>query len=104
MIQHLREKLGCQDCDKISQSPAPFHVTAHGWVGPSLLAMILFEAFGQHQPLNRQAERYARKGVPVCLSTLADVLGRIAEHSNGRPDERLPWNWAALRNRPNLAA
>jgi transposase len=35
-------------------------VIARGLVGPSLLAMILFEKFGKHQPLNRQAERYAR--------------------------------------------
>ena len=37
--------------------------------------MILFEKFGQHQPLNRQAERYAREGVPISLSTLADQVG-----------------------------
>jgi hypothetical protein len=37
--------------------------------------MILFEKFGQHQPLNRQAERYAREGVPISLSTLADLVG-----------------------------
>jgi len=37
--------------------------------------MILFEKFGQHQPLNRQAERYAREGVPLSLSTLADQVG-----------------------------
>jgi transposase len=37
--------------------------------------MILFEKFGQHQPLNRQAERYAREGVPLSLSTLADHVG-----------------------------
>lgn len=43
--------------------------------GPGLLAMILFEKFGQHQPLNRQAERYARGGVPLSLSTLADQVG-----------------------------
>ena len=43
--------------------------------GPNLLAMILFEKFGQHQPLNRQAERYAREGVPLSLSTLADQVG-----------------------------
>jgi len=43
--------------------------------GPNLLAMILFEKFGQHQPLNRQAERYARGGVPLSLSTLADQVG-----------------------------
>ena len=48
-------------CEKISQALAPFHVIARGWAGPSLLAMVLFEKFGQHQPLNREAERYARK-------------------------------------------
>ena len=48
---------------------------ARGWAGPSLLAMILFEKFGQHQPLNRQAERYAREGVPISLSTMADAVG-----------------------------
>jgi transposase len=43
--------------------------------GPSLLAMILFEKFGQHQPLNRQRDRYAREGVELSLSTLADQVG-----------------------------
>ena len=75
VIQHIREKFTCRDCEKISQAPAPFHVLARGWAGPSLLAMILFEKYGQHQPLNRQAERYAREGVPLSLSTLADQVG-----------------------------
>ena len=75
VIQHVREKFTCRDCERISQAPAPFHVLARGWAGPSLLAMILFEKFGQHQPLNRQAERYAREGVPLSLSTLADQVG-----------------------------
>jgi transposase len=75
VIQHVREKFSCRDCETISQAPAPFHVIARGWAGPSLLAMILFEKFGQHQPLNRQAERYAREGVPLSLSTLADQVG-----------------------------
>jgi transposase len=75
VIQHVREKFTCRDCERISQAPAPFHVVARGWAGPSLLAMILFEKYGQHQPLNRQAERYAREGVPLSLSTLADQVG-----------------------------
>jgi transposase len=75
VIQTVREKFTCRDCEKVSQAPAPFHVIARGWAGPSLLAMILFEKFGQHQPLNRQAERYAREGVPLSLSTLADQVG-----------------------------
>ena len=75
VIQHVREKFSCRDCETIGQAPAPFHVTPRGWAGPSLLAMILFEKFGQHQPLNRQAQRYAREGVPLGLSTLADQVG-----------------------------
>lgn len=75
VIQHVREKFSCRACEKVSQAPAPFHVTARGWAGPNLLAMIMFEKFGQHQPLNRQAERYAREGVPLSLSTLADQVG-----------------------------
>ena len=69
VIRHVREKFTCRDCEKISQAPAPFHVIARGWAGPNL------EKFGQHQPLNRQAERYAKEGVPISLSTLADQVG-----------------------------
>jgi transposase len=78
VIQYVREKFSCRDCESISQAPAPFHVIARGWAGPSLLAMIVFEKFGQHQPLNRQAERYVREGVPLSLSTLADQVGACA--------------------------
>ena len=78
VVQTVREKFTCRDCEKISQAPAPFHVTPRGWAGPSLLAMILFEKYGQHQPLNRQAERYAREGVELSLSTLADQVGACA--------------------------
>jgi transposase len=75
VIETVREKFTCRDCEKISQAPAPFHVIARGWAGANLLAMILFEKFGQHQPLNRQAERYALEGVPISLSTMADAVG-----------------------------
>ena len=80
VIQTVREK--------ISQPPAPFHPTPRGWAGPNLLAMVLFEIEpwerqwserpwrgGQHQPLNRQAERYAKEGVEISVSTLADQVG-----------------------------
>lgn len=78
VIQTVREKFTCRDCEKISQPPAPFHPTPRGWAGPNLLATILFEKFGQHQPLNRQAERFAREGVELSLSTLADQVGACA--------------------------
>lgn len=79
VIQTVREKFTCRDCEKISQPPAPFHPIPRGWAGPSLLAMIVFEKFGQHQPLNRQADRYAREGVELSLSTLADQVGAVTE-------------------------
>ncbi len=79
VIQTVREKFTCRSCEKISQPPAPFHPTPRGWAGPNLLAMIAFEKFGQHQPLNRQAERYAREGVDLSLSTLAGQLGAVTE-------------------------
>lgn len=77
VIETVREKFTCRECEKISQAPAPFHVIARGWAGASLLAMIVFEKFGQHQPLNRQAERYALEGVPIALSTMADAVGSV---------------------------
>src|SRR5580692_11452606 len=77
VVETVREKFTCRDCEKISQAPAPFHAVARGWAGPSLLAMIMFEKFGQHQPLNRQAERYALEGVPIALSTMADAVGSV---------------------------
>src|SRR6266576_4036691 len=47
VIQTVREKFSCRACEKITQAPAPFHVTPRGFAGPNLLAMILFEKFGQ---------------------------------------------------------
>ena len=75
VIQTVREKFTCRACEKISQPPAPFHVTPRGWAGRNLLAMIVFEKYGQHQPLNRQRDRYAREGVDLSTSTLADQVG-----------------------------
>jgi transposase len=78
VVQHVREKFSCRDCEKISQARAPFHVLPRGFAGPSLLAMILFEKYGQHQPLNRQSDRYAREGIDLSVSTLADQVGACA--------------------------
>ena len=78
VIQTVREKFSCRECETISQPPAPFHATPRGWAGPNLLATILFEKYGQHQPLNRQRDRYAREGIDLSISTLADQVGACA--------------------------
>src|SRR4029077_11904166 len=77
LIETVREKFSCRDCKKITQAPAPFHVIARGWARPSLLAMIMFEKFGQPQPVHRQAERCALEGVPIPLSPMADAVGSV---------------------------
>jgi hypothetical protein len=75
VIQTVRERFSCRDCERIMQPPAPFHVTPRGFAGPHLLATILVEKFAQHQPLNRQSERFAREGIELSVSTLADQVG-----------------------------
>ena len=78
VIQTVRERFACRACEAVTQPPAPFHATPRGMFGPSLLAMVMFEKFGTHQPLNRQRDRYAREGVDLSLSTLADQVGACA--------------------------
>ena len=75
VIQTVREKFSCRACETITQPPAPFHPIARGRAGPDLLAMILHGKFGNHQPLNRQSESFAREGIDLDVSTLADWVG-----------------------------
>jgi transposase len=75
VIQTVREKFTCRSCEKMTQPPAPFHPIARGRAGANLLAMILEAKFGQHLPLNRQSETFAREGIELDVSTLADWVG-----------------------------
>ena len=75
VIQSVREKFTCRTCETIIQPPAPFHPIARGRAGPGLLAMILEAKFGQHLPLNRQSETYAREDIHLDVSTLGDWVG-----------------------------
>jgi transposase len=75
VVQTVREKFACKACATITQPPAPFHPIPRGSAGPNLLAMILFNKFALHQPLNRQSETYAAEGVSLSVSTLADYVG-----------------------------
>ena len=78
VIQHVREKLSCRSCEAITQPPAPSHPIARGRAGPGLLAHILFSKYGLHLPLNRQSDTYAREGIDLDVSTLADWVGACA--------------------------
>jgi transposase len=78
VTEHVREKFSCRSCETITQPPAPFHAIARGFAGPSLLAMMLVEKYANHQPLNRQSEHYAREGIELSVSTMADHVGACA--------------------------
>jgi transposase len=78
VIQHVREKFSCRACEAITQPPAPSHPIARGRAGPGLLAQVLFAKYGAHLPLNRQSEIYAREGIDLDVSTLADWVGAAA--------------------------
>ena len=75
VIQTVRERFTCRTCETITQPPAPFHPIARGRAGPELLATILEAKFGQHLPLNRQSETFAREAIDLDTSTLADWVG-----------------------------
>jgi len=75
VIQTVREKFSCRVCEAITQPPAPFHPISRGRAGANLLAAIVYGKFGEHQPLNRQSEGFAREGIDLSVSTLADWLG-----------------------------
>jgi transposase len=78
VIQHVREKFSCRSCETITQPPAPSHPIARGRAGPQLLAHVLFAKYGLHLPLNRQSAAYAREGIDLEVSTLADWVGASA--------------------------
>jgi transposase len=75
VIQTVREKFSCRACETITQPPAPFHPIARGRAGPNLLAGVMHGKFCDHQPLNRQSESFAREGIDLSVSTLADWVG-----------------------------
>ena len=75
VVQTVREKFTCRACETITQPPAPFHPISRGRAGPNLLAMVLDAKFANHLPLNRQSEAYAREGIDLDVSTLADWVG-----------------------------
>jgi transposase len=72
VVRHVRPKLACGRCDAIVQAPAPSRPIARGLAGPGLLAQVLVSKYCDHQPLYRQSAIYARHGVTLSRSTLAD--------------------------------
>jgi len=75
VIRHVRTKLSCTRCDCIVQGEAPSRPIQRGVAGAGLLAHVLVSKYADHLPLYRQSEIYARQGVELERSTLADWVG-----------------------------
>jgi transposase len=72
VIQHVRPKLACPACERIVQVEAPSRPIERGLAGAGLLAHVLVSKYADHLPLYRQTQIYAREGVELERSTLAD--------------------------------
>ncbi len=78
VIRHVRPKLACASCDTIVQAPAPTRPIERGMAGPGLLAHVLVGKYADHLPLYRQAEIYAREGVELDRTLLAQWVGNVS--------------------------
>ena len=75
VLRHVRPKLACTACERIVQVEAPSRPIARGLASAALLAHILTAKYADHLPLYRQSQIYAREGVELERSTLADWVG-----------------------------
>ena len=91
VIRIRRPRYGCRACGTIHQAPAPERPIAKGLASPGLLAHVLVSKYCDHLPLYRQSQIFARQGVELDRSTLANWVGgavwwleplqaRLAEH------------------------
>ena len=71
-----RPRMACRRCEAISQAPMPSRPIERGRPGPGLLAHVLVSRFADHLPLYRQSQIYAREGVDLDRSTMADWVGK----------------------------
>jgi transposase len=79
VIRHVRPKFACTKCEKLVQATAPSRPIARGLAGPGLLAHVLVSKYADHLPLYRQSQIFARDGIDLDRSTLADWVGGASE-------------------------
>jgi transposase len=78
VLRIRRPKYGCRACGTIHQAPAPERPIAKGLASPGLLAHVLVSKYCDHLPLYRQSQIFARHGVELNRSTLANWVGGAA--------------------------
>ena len=75
VLRIRRPKYGCRACGTIHQAAAPERPIAKGMASPGLLAHVLVSKYCDHTPLYRQSQIFARHGVEIDRSTLANWVG-----------------------------
>jgi transposase len=96
VLRIRRPKYGCRSCGTIHQAPAPERPITKGLASPGLLAQVITSKYCDHTPLYRQSQIFARQGVELERSTLANWVGgacwwldplhkRLAEHVFASP-------------------
>lgn len=74
-----RPRYGCRSCESaVVQAPAPARIIEGGIPTEALIAQVLVSKYADHLPLYRQSQIYARQGIQLDRSTLADWVGRAA--------------------------
>src|SRR5438552_17131362 len=74
-----RPKYACRSCEEgVVQAPAPARLVESGIPTEALIAQVVVAKYADHLPLYRQAQIYARQGIALDRSTLADWVGRTA--------------------------
>lgn len=74
-----RPRYGCRSCESaVVQAPAPARIVEGGIPTEALIAQVLVSKYADHLPLYRQTQIYARQGIQLDRSTLADWVGRAA--------------------------
>ncbi|HME86510.1 MAG: IS66 family transposase [Methylocella sp.] len=76
VVRHVRRKMVCKGCDTEIKAAMPSSPIERGKPGPGLLAHVLVSKYCDHLPLYRQSEIYAREGVELSRSTMADWVGQ----------------------------
>jgi transposase len=76
--RHVRPKYSCTACEHLVQANAPSRPIERGYAGPGLLAHVVVSKYCDHLPLYRQSQIYARTGVELDRSTLAEWVGTLS--------------------------
>jgi transposase len=77
---YVRPKFACRYCkDRVVSPPPPARPIARGIAGPGLIAQIVVSKFGDHLPLYRQEDYFARCGLHIPRSTQCDWVRAAAD-------------------------